>query len=201
MAAHWDEERWKDDELDELSNPMLISKRLKDEKKAKMREQTLKALLKQKFYLSQQQQSQLSQQNTLSSSDETTNTLININNDHDSSGSSNDDRIADVSSDTSLTQTKKIKSFPDVNNSSNRSKMLSKLTKRVVREHIHLDKSSMKYDPRPIDVTCKCYTCRNFNRAYLHHLFRAKELIGPTLVTIHNIHFMNRLMKDIRHGE
>jgi len=68
----------------------------------------------------------------------------------------------------------------------------------TVREHIDVTKSRMRMDPRPIDSSCGCYTCRNFSRAYLHHLFKAKETLGGTLVTIHNVHFMNRLMKAIR---
>jgi queuine/archaeosine tRNA-ribosyltransferase len=80
---------------------------------------------------------------------------------------------------------------------SNKSK--SKLYKdRKVREHINLTKRSMKYDPRPIDEDCQCYTCKNYTRAYLHHLFKAKETLGGTLTTIHNIHYMNKLMSDIR---
>ena len=68
------------------------------------------------------------------------------------------------------------------------------------REHVDVTRAVMKEDSRPIDEDCECYTCRNFSRAYLHHLFRAKESLGGTLVTIHNIHFMNRLMQDIREG-
>ena len=71
---------------------------------------------------------------------------------------------------------------------------------RVVREHIALDKSRMRNDPRPIESDCECYTCKNFSRAYIHHLFKANEILGSTLVTIHNIHFMNKLMSDIREG-
>jgi hypothetical protein len=69
---------------------------------------------------------------------------------------------------------------------------------RIVREHISMVKGPMRHDPRPIDPTCTCYTCRNFSRAYLHHLFKAKETLGGTLVTIHNVQFMNDLMRDIR---
>lgn len=198
MAAHWSEERWRDDELDGLANPIVIAKRLKDEKKAKMREQTLKALLKQKYYLSQQQQ--LGE--TLPSSDSSSRSLneIGISSDVVTTNLSDPSSSSYASNDSdTVRRRKKIKAFPAVSTTDSQS--MSKITKRVVREHIHLDKSSMKYDPRPIDATCSCYTCRNFNRAYLHHLFRSKELIGPTLVTIHNIHFMNRLMRDIRHGE
>jgi queuine tRNA-ribosyltransferase len=71
---------------------------------------------------------------------------------------------------------------------------------RRIREHIQLDKSRMRSDPCPIDSECKCYTCRNFSKSYIHHLFKAKEILGSTLVTIHNIHFMNTLMSDIRNG-
>jgi len=71
---------------------------------------------------------------------------------------------------------------------------------RTVREHINVGKGNMRSDPRPIDNKCSCYTCRNFSRAYLHHLFKAKESIGGTLCTIHNVAFMNRLTKDIRAG-
>ena len=52
----------------------------------------------------------------------------------------------------------------------------------TVREHVDLSKARMRLDPRPIDPTCTCYTCKNFSRAYLHHLFRAKEMLGGTLV-------------------
>lgn len=51
---------------------------------------------------------------------------------------------------------------------------------------------------RPIDESCSCYTCQNFSRAYLHHLFKASELSAYTLATIHNLHFMVRLMADYR---
>ncbi len=50
----------------------------------------------------------------------------------------------------------------------------------------------------PFDETCDCYTCQNFTAAYLHHLFRAKELLANTLATIHNERFIVRLVDDIR---
>jgi len=50
----------------------------------------------------------------------------------------------------------------------------------------------------PIDPECDCYTCRNFSAAYLHHLFRCQELVAYRLATIHNLSFMNNLMKKIR---
>ena len=69
-----------------------------------------------------------------------------------------------------------------------------------VREHANVCKSTMRHDHRPIDPRCGCYTCKNFSRAYLHHLFQAQESLGGILVSIHNIHFMNDLMADIREG-
>lgn len=50
----------------------------------------------------------------------------------------------------------------------------------------------------PVDPDCTCYTCQNYTRAYLHHLFKAKEMTGYTLATIHNLHFMVQLMADYR---
>ena len=49
-----------------------------------------------------------------------------------------------------------------------------------------------------IDETCNCPTCSNYTLAYIHHLFKAGELLGLQLVTAHNIYFMNKLMSDIR---
>lgn len=53
-------------------------------------------------------------------------------------------------------------------------------------------------DVRPIQEDCTCYTCRTFTRAYLRHLFKAKEITGLRLATIHNVHFMMQLMAQIR---
>ncbi|MEZ4639154.1 MAG: tRNA guanosine(34) transglycosylase Tgt [Caldilineaceae bacterium] len=53
-------------------------------------------------------------------------------------------------------------------------------------------------DPQPIQEGCGCYTCRTFSRAYLRHLFKAKEITGLRLATIHNVHFMMQLMAQIR---
>lgn len=58
--------------------------------------------------------------------------------------------------------------------------------------------SEFKQDGRPIDETCTCYTCRNFSRAYIRHLFKAKELLAYQLSSIHNIHFIMNLSKQIR---
>jgi queuine tRNA-ribosyltransferase len=53
-------------------------------------------------------------------------------------------------------------------------------------------------DPRPLDETCACYACRNFSRAYLHHLQRANEILGARLNTIHNLHYYLGLMQELR---
>ena len=53
-------------------------------------------------------------------------------------------------------------------------------------------------DPRPIDESCDCYTCRTFTRAYLRHLIVAKELLAGTLISIHNLRALIRLMEEIR---
>ena len=48
------------------------------------------------------------------------------------------------------------------------------------------------------DEKCTCYTCQNFSRAYLHHLDKCKEILGSQLNTIHNLHFYQRLMSELR---
>ena len=53
-------------------------------------------------------------------------------------------------------------------------------------------------DPRPLDESCDCYTCRNFSRAYLHHLQRANEILGARLNTIHNLRYYLTLLGELR---
>jgi queuine tRNA-ribosyltransferase len=53
-------------------------------------------------------------------------------------------------------------------------------------------------DFKPLDEECDCYTCRNYSRAYIRHLFKAKEILGARLTTIHNLHFLIKLMSRIR---
>ena len=55
-----------------------------------------------------------------------------------------------------------------------------------------------KADEQPVDATCNCYTCRNFSRAYLHHLDRCGEMLGPMLNSIHNLHYYLNLMSEVR---
>lgn len=63
---------------------------------------------------------------------------------------------------------------------------------------INLRNARFSADPGPIEEQCDCYCCRHFSRAYLRHLFKAEELLGYRLATIHNICFQVRLMRDIR---
>ena len=58
----------------------------------------------------------------------------------------------------------------------------------------NVSNGSYRRDYSPIDKDCTCYTCTNYSRAYLNHLFRAKEILGPTLATIHNLHFIVTLV-------
>ena len=53
-------------------------------------------------------------------------------------------------------------------------------------------------DFSPLDPACGCYTCRNYTRAYLRHLFKAEEILGLRLMTVHNLHFLLELMREIR---
>ena len=53
-------------------------------------------------------------------------------------------------------------------------------------------------DDRPVDENCQCYTCSHYSRAYLRHLFMAKELLAYRLNTIHNLYYYAHLMVDIR---
>jgi queuine tRNA-ribosyltransferase len=57
-----------------------------------------------------------------------------------------------------------------------------------------------KTDERPLDETCTCHTCQNFSRAYLHHLDRCGEMLGPMLTSIHNLHYYLNLMQEVRNA-
>ena len=63
---------------------------------------------------------------------------------------------------------------------------------------IDITKSRYEEQQDPLDGTCDCYTCRNYSAAYLRHLFRAKELLGLRLASIHNLRFVLALMERIR---
>jgi queuine tRNA-ribosyltransferase len=63
---------------------------------------------------------------------------------------------------------------------------------------IALKKEQFRLDESPVDPDCECYCCRHYSRAYLRHLFKAREIFGPMLATYHNLFFLNSLSKDIR---
>jgi queuine tRNA-ribosyltransferase len=67
-------------------------------------------------------------------------------------------------------------------------------------DHLNMRNAIYREDPRPIDSDCACDTCKNYSRAYLHHLFKADELLGLTALTVHNVAFMNDLLKAIRNA-
>ena len=58
--------------------------------------------------------------------------------------------------------------------------------------------AALRRSDKPVDATCDCYTCQKFSAAYVHHLFRAEELLAYRLASIHNIRFLIHLMEDIR---
>lgn len=67
-------------------------------------------------------------------------------------------------------------------------------------ETIKIDKSKYAVDFFPLDKKCSCYACKNYSRAYLHHLYKSKELLYQRLATIHNLKFYIDLMAKIREG-
>lgn len=80
------------------------------------------------------------------------------------------------------------------------------LPTRLARHHaafssegrLNLMNATFARDPRPIDESCDCYTCRTFTRAYIRHLIAAKEYLAGTLISIHNLRALILLMEDIR---
>lgn len=63
---------------------------------------------------------------------------------------------------------------------------------------VNIKMSKFTQDPAPIDPSCGCYTCQNFSRAYLKHLYLAREILYHELATVHNLHFIINLVKSIR---
>ncbi|MEP7069487.1 MAG: tRNA guanosine(34) transglycosylase Tgt [Usitatibacter sp.] len=66
------------------------------------------------------------------------------------------------------------------------------------RGDVKIKNAKHREDLAPLDAQCACYTCRNFTRAYLHHLHRTSEILGARLNTIHNLHYYLDLMRGIR---
>jgi queuine tRNA-ribosyltransferase len=63
---------------------------------------------------------------------------------------------------------------------------------------VKIKNARYKDDQGPLDESCTCYCCKNFSRAYLHHLQRSKEILGARLNTIHNLHFYLQIMQEMR---
>jgi queuine tRNA-ribosyltransferase len=63
---------------------------------------------------------------------------------------------------------------------------------------VKLRNARYRDEVKPLDEECACYTCRNFTRAYLHHLQRVNEMLGARLNTLHNIHYYQELMRNLR---
>lgn len=68
----------------------------------------------------------------------------------------------------------------------------------TARASINMRNARHAADPRPLDADCACQTCQNYSRAYLHHLFRCEEMLGPILLTLHNLTFYQTLMSALR---
>ncbi|MEX0693665.1 MAG: tRNA guanosine(34) transglycosylase Tgt [Rhodospirillales bacterium] len=66
------------------------------------------------------------------------------------------------------------------------------------RGTVNMRNARHKDDPRPLDPDCACYGCRNYSRAYVHHLVMAKEILGMMLLTRHNLHYYQELMAGMR---
>ena len=64
--------------------------------------------------------------------------------------------------------------------------------------YMNLNNAKYERDMRPIDENCGCPACRNYSRAYIRHLFKAKEMLAMRLCVLHNLYFYNHLMEDIR---
>ncbi len=64
----------------------------------------------------------------------------------------------------------------------------------------NIENSRYKTDFSPVEDDCKCYTCSHFTKAYVAHLFRSGEILANTLASIHNVHFIVRLVKEMREG-
>ena len=63
---------------------------------------------------------------------------------------------------------------------------------------ININNQKYERDDTPIDETCQCPTCQSFSKAYIRHLFKAKEMLAMRLCVMHNLYFYNHLMEEIR---
>ena len=65
---------------------------------------------------------------------------------------------------------------------------------------VRIRNSQYAHDTGPLDPVCDCYTCQNYSRAYLRHLDKCGEILGARLNTIHNLHYYQSIMRDIRNS-
>ena len=63
---------------------------------------------------------------------------------------------------------------------------------------VNIKNARHRDDPRPLQEDCDCYACKTVSRGYLHHLFKADEMLGPILMSLHNITYYQKLMQGIR---
>ena len=63
---------------------------------------------------------------------------------------------------------------------------------------LNMVNAAFAHDPAPIDDNCGCYTCQHFSRAYIRHLIIAREMLAATLLSIHNLHTLLALVRNMR---
>ena len=78
------------------------------------------------------------------------------------------------------------------------SKQKRKTRTRVHNGKLNLFNARFELDARPIEEGCQCPACRNYSRAYIRHLLKAKEMLGMRLCVLHNLYFYNTMMEEIR---
>jgi queuine/archaeosine tRNA-ribosyltransferase len=170
LAEHWDEEP----HSDEIVTPMTIALKAKAEKEAikqKMREESRLQQLQRKALETYVDGNAVAK---AADSDSTTDTPSAAS----QPGEQSAEALAAYAQESSKKRDRRIEKLR------NKKQLKLQQATRVAREHTNMCKGRMRNDPRPIDPTCGCYTCKNFSRAYLHHLFKAKESLGGTLVSM-----------------
>ena len=65
---------------------------------------------------------------------------------------------------------------------------------------VNIKNARHQNDPRPLDPSCQCPACKNYSRAYLHHVFKSQEIISSMLLTWHNLHYYQDLMERMRNA-
>jgi queuine tRNA-ribosyltransferase len=66
------------------------------------------------------------------------------------------------------------------------------------RWKLNVTNAPLREDDGPLDEWCGCHACRHYSRAYIHHLYRAEEILGIRLVSLHNVAFLLKLMREVR---